>query len=84
MKFRYAALVTPQALAVGTCPEHGKLTFVSRKKAKAAAKWLSVREQLHFVAYPCDCQAGWWHFGRLGPTVISGKTDRATRYGRAS
>lgn len=58
-----------------TCEVHGKLSFVSRKRARLHAR--RVHPGRGLSAYQCDAVAGHWHLGHLPRVVVKGRIDRA-------
>jgi len=64
--------VNKTASAVAWCPVHGKLSYTSRKRAKAVARL----HPGHKSTYRCDPQPHLWHVGELHPKIISGQTTR--------
>lgn len=63
----------------GWCPEHRKLVYFTRKKAREAAKKLHPNE--HKMAYRCqEDNSGRWHYGTCPPAMFQGKKTRSELY----
>lgn len=60
--------------SLGTCVEHGKRLYTSRKAARKAAKRHLIGE--HVNAYRCDEQPAFYHFGHLPKIVQRGLATR--------
>lgn len=58
--------------AISTCAHCGKQSYMTRADAKRAAKTISPGE--HYSPY--QCLDGYWHFGKLSPTIARGYGSR--------
>lgn len=57
--------------AVGTCPDCGKLRFLTRKSARAHLRKRKYKE--HVSVYPCG---EFYHFGHTPYVIRKGYVDR--------
>lgn len=62
-----------QGVAIGKCPDCGKVCYVDRKSARRAGKRRHAGE--HMSPYKCG---EFWHIGHLPRLTIDGKLDRDT------
>jgi len=58
--------------SIGTCPQCGKQSYLSRAQAKTAGR--TINPAAHLSAYQCG---EYWHFGKLSSTVARGYGSRA-------
>ena len=63
-------------LAIGYCPYHSKLLYMSRKDARKVARQHHPTKSV----YPCSVMEGYFHVGRLDPMVKQGHISKEARY----
>lgn len=63
---------SPIGTAIGRCPNCGKLRYLTRKKARAAARKLHPGK--HMSIYRC---VGWYHIGRPSQERVRGMPVKA-------
>lgn len=65
------------AQAIGWCPVHEKLLYLTRKTAKVAAR----KHPSHKNEFRCDQNSDMWHIGELPLQVIHGEMTRTEYFG---
>ena len=66
--------------AITWCESCGKLSYLSRKHARAVIR---VRNVDGVRPYRCPAAPGYWHLGHLPPVVRAGVKTRREIYGEA-
>jgi hypothetical protein len=66
------------ANAVSWCPEHQKLLYTDRKRARRVAR----QHSEHKNAFRCDVYQGMWHIGGLPDAIRHGHMTKAEYYAK--